>query len=204
MNSWYPILKWLLKLHSNRGPAFSGACQLHRTIQDFMSGLATEQTQIIIYMSLLFLLGQLSFRVQFSGKVRFCQLGFRSFLWLSGFWAGGLGIITRVRLSWFGSVVRWIVRRRGLGFLLVRWARILFLRTFLYMFPVSGINILGLLPELGKHVQLSVSFTDFVFETGQKPLVKPVPQSRLSPWTVNCQWVEADKVFQDVLGVFHP
>ena len=40
----------------------------------------------------------------------------------------------------------------------------MFLRMFLYTFPVSSINILGLLPELGKHVQLSVSFTDFVLE----------------------------------------
>ena len=166
-----------------------------------MSRLATEQTQIIIYMALSFLLGQLSYRVQFSSKVRFCQLGFQSFLWFSGFWAGGLGIVTGVGLSWFGRVVERVVRRRGLGFLLVWQTQILFPRTFLYTFPVSGINVLGLLPELGKCVRLSISFTDFVFETSWKPLVKPVPQSRLSPWTANCQWVEADEVFRDALGV---
>ena len=189
------------------GSAFSRACWLCGTIQDFMSRLATEQTQVIIYMLLSFLLGQLSFRVQFSSKVWFCRLGFQSFLWLSGFWAGGLGIVTGVGLSWFGRVVgrvvRSVVRRRGLGFLLVWRARILFPRTFLYMFPVSGVNILGLLPELGKHVRLSVPFTDFIFETSRKSLVKPVLQSGLSPRTANCQWVEADKVFWDALGVFH-
>ena len=189
---------------SGRGPAFSRACRLCRIIRDFMSRLAAEQTQIIIYMSLLFLLGQLSLRVQFSGKVRFCQLGFQSFLWLSRFWGRGLGIITGVGLSWFGSVVRSVVRRRGLGFLLVWQTQILFPRTFLYTFPVLGVNILGLLLELGKCVQLSVSFTDFVFEMGWKPLIKTVPQSRLSPRTANCQWVEADEVFWDALGVFHP
>ena len=144
----------------SRGSAFSGTCRLRGTIQNLVSRLSAEQTQIIIYTSLSFLLGQLSFRVQFSSKVWFCQLGFQSFLWLSRFQAGGLGIITGVGLSWFGRVVgrvvRRVVRSRGLGFLLV-W-------QMWILFPVSGVNILGLLLELRKCVQLSISFTDFIFE----------------------------------------
>ena len=59
--------------------------------------------------------------------------------------------------------------------MLVRWTQVLFPRTLLYTFPVLGVDILGLLPELGKRVQLSVSSTDFVLEMSWEPLVKPIP-----------------------------
>ena len=57
----------------------------------------------------------------------------------------------------------------------------------LILFPIPGVNVLGFLADLGEHIRLSITFADFILEPSQKTLVKPVPQSSFSPWTVNCQ-----------------
>ena len=71
------------------------------------------------------------------------------------------------------------------------------------MLPIMGVDILGFLSEFSQGLWLSISFADFIFKLSWKPFIKPIPQSRFSPWTANCQQVETNKVVGDMLGIFH-